>query len=88
MSLFFIGIVEMIIITFWTNAVTKTKVLASGGITVINIIIWYYVLQSIIENINNWQLVILYALGCAVGTMVSTYYFSLREKNQPVLTGC
>ncbi len=80
MVLFFIGILEMLIITAWTKMVTKTKIFASGVITIINIFIWYYVLQTIVENITNWQLVILYAAGCSVGTMASTYYFSLREK--------
>jgi len=83
--LFFIGILEMLIITAWTKMVTKTKVLASGMITVINIFIWYYVLQTIVEDITNFQVITLYALGCAVGTMASTYYFSLKEKKQLVL---
>jgi uncharacterized protein YebE (UPF0316 family) len=86
MVLFFIGIIEMLIVTAWTKVVTKTRIFASGVITMINIIIWYYVLQTIIENINNWQLVILYALGCSVGTMIATFYFSLQEKGQAKAT--
>jgi len=86
MVLFFIGIIEMLIITVWTKMVTETKVLASGMVTVFNILVWYYVLQTIIQDISNFQLVIMYALGCAVGTMASTYYFSLREKKQSEFT--
>ncbi|MFH1427614.1 MAG: DUF5698 domain-containing protein, partial [Patescibacteria group bacterium] len=79
MILFFIGILEMLIVTAWTKMVTKTKILASGTITLINVLIWYYVLQTIVDNIDNWQIVVIYALGCAVGTMLSTYFFRLRE---------
>lgn len=73
MMLFFIGILEMVIVTVWTKAVTKTRVLASGLITLVNIFIWYYVLQAVIEDINNWKLVLLYAVGCAIGTSLGTY---------------
>lgn len=79
MMLFFVGILEMIIVTAWTKVVTDTKVLASGAITVINILIWYYVLQSIVEDISNWRLVLLYALGCAIGTVLCTWYFQRKE---------
>lgn len=82
MVLFFIGVVEMLIVTAWTKAVTRTKIVASGIITMVNVLIWYYVLQTIVDNINNWSLALLYALGCALGTVVSTYYFHLKENNR------
>ncbi len=51
-------------------------------VTMVNILIWYYVLQKIVDDISNWQLVFLYALGCAVGTVISTYYFHVDEKTK------
>jgi len=84
MVLFFIGVIEMLIVTTWTRAVTRTKIMASGTITLINIFIWYYVLQTILEDINNWNTIVLYAFGCALGTMLSTYYFSLRERDREI----
>ena len=85
MILFFIGIVEMLIVTFWTKAVTETKVLASGAITMINVLIWYYVLQKIVDDISNWQIAALYALGCSVGTALSTYFFRMHDRNAKAL---
>jgi len=76
MMLFFVGILEMIVITSWTNVVTKTKVVASGLVTLLNVLIWYYVVQSIVTNIHDWHVAFLYALGCAVGSMLGTYYFA------------
>jgi len=70
----------MIIVTAWTKVVTKTQVLASGAITIINILIWYYVLQSIVGDITNWRLVLLYAFGCAIGTVLCTWYFQYKER--------
>jgi ABC-type iron transport system FetAB permease component len=84
--LFLIGILEMLIVTAWTKMVTETKVLFGGAVTIVNILIWYYVLQRIVDDIKNWQLVLLYAAGCAIGTMISTYYFSRREKNKLALS--
>lgn len=77
--LFIVGIVEMIIVTSWTESVTKARILESGMITIVNIFIWYYVLDTIVNDIGNFNLVLIYALGCSVGTMMGTYYISKRE---------
>ncbi len=82
MILFFIGLLEMVIVTAWTKVVTRTKIIASGVITLINILIWYYVLETIVKDINNWRLVLLYAFGCALGTMLATLYFANDERKQ------
>lgn len=76
----------MLIVTVWTKMVTRTRILASGVVTIINIMIWYYVIMVIVDDITNWQLVLLYALGCAIGTMLSTLYFRLDEKRKEDLS--
>jgi len=80
MAIFFVGIIEMIIVTAWTQTVTKSKVLASGTITIINVLIWYYVLEKIVNNLENFWVVLFYAIGCAIGTMLGTYYLSCKDK--------
>ncbi|OIP79826.1 MAG: hypothetical protein COT39_01705 [Parcubacteria group bacterium CG08_land_8_20_14_0_20_48_21] len=77
--LFFIGILEMMIVTAWTAAVTKTKIIASGIVTMVNVLIWYYVLQQLITDIANWKLAIVYAAGCAIGTVITVSIFSRHE---------
>lgn len=86
MILFLVGILEMIIITVWTKTVTETKVIASGIVTFINILIWYYVLERIVSDITNISLVLFYALGCAIGTVVSTYVYRLYEQSRSRLS--
>ena len=87
MILFFIGVVEMVIISTWTKAVTETKIIFSGLVTIINVLIWYYVLETVLNDINNTQVIIQYAFGCALGTMLSTAYFSRQEnKKNPVVS--
>jgi len=80
MLLFFVGILEMLIVTTWTKVVSKTQIMASGFVTLINILIWYYVLETVVNDLNNWRLVVFYAFGCALGTMLSMYYFRQKEK--------
>jgi len=80
--LFFVGILEMLIVTIWTKVVTKSKVLASGVVTVINVMIWYYVVQTIVDNISDWKIALMYALGCAIGTAGSTYFYQIVEKKK------
>jgi NADH:ubiquinone oxidoreductase subunit K len=79
MILFFIGIVEMMIIAVWTRMVSDSKVMASGLVTVVNIFIWYYVLQAVVGDIQNIGVIALYAAGCAIGTMITTAYFRHRD---------
>ncbi|HCC22688.1 TPA: hypothetical protein DF272_00710 [Candidatus Falkowbacteria bacterium] len=80
--LFFVGLVEMVIVTSWTKTVTESKVLMSGVITVLNIAIWYYVLEKIVSDITNIALIAMYAIGCAVGTMIMTYCFSVKKNKK------
>ncbi len=84
MALFLIGVVEMLVVTAWTKLVTKTQVLASGGVTMVNVLIWYYVLQQIVSDIDNWQIAFVYAAGCAVGTVISVYIFQRHEKSNEI----
>ncbi len=78
-SIFFIGVLEMVIITAWTKIVSDSKVLASGVVTFVNVFIWYLVLQTVLANFNNFGVVGFYAAGCAVGTMLCTAYFRRKE---------
>ncbi|MDP3244269.1 MAG: DUF5698 domain-containing protein [bacterium] len=84
MTLFFIGILEMIIVTAWTRVVSAGHIIASGLVTVVNILIWYYVLETIVSDLQNWRLIVGYAFGCAIGTMLTTAYFeyAIKRKNQ------
>jgi len=79
MFIFIIGVIEMFVIAYWTKTVVESRVYMSGIITIVNVLIWFYVLQTFVDNIDNWYLVMSYALGCAVGTMLSSFV-SNKEK--------
>jgi len=80
LMLFIVGLLDMVMLTVWTETVTRAKILESGMVTIINIFIWYYVLQKVVNNIENFNLVLVYALGCSIGTMIGTYFISLKQK--------
>ncbi len=71
-TLFLVGLIDMIIVTVWTKVVVETRVLMSGVMTLLNVLIWYYVLEKIVSDISNIWLVVFYAVGCALGTMLAT----------------
>jgi len=62
--------------------VSDTKVMGSGAITIVNVLIWYYVLESVLQDLGNWEVVLIYAVGCAVGTMLSTWIFQVIKKRK------
>lgn len=71
MILFLIGIVEMVIATFWTKSVAKANTAMTGAITFVNIFIWFYVIQQVVENLDNWTALVPYAAGCTIGAMLA-----------------
>jgi len=79
MLIFILGVIEMFVIAYWTKTVVESRIYMSGVITIVNILIWFYVLRTFVDNLDNWYLVMFYALGCAVGTMLSSYV-SNKEK--------
>jgi len=87
MMLFFVGLIEMIVATIWTRFVSRGQLFASGGVTFVNILIWYYVLQQIITDMSNMTIVLLYAAGCATGTMLTLFVSNKigQEKNSRVV---
>jgi uncharacterized protein YebE (UPF0316 family) len=78
--LFAVGVIEMLIATIWTSFVSRAKVVGSGLVTIVNILIWYYVLQVFVSDIGNFKLVLIYAFGCSLGVMIGTYYFDHDNK--------
>ncbi len=83
--LFLVGVIDMIIIAAWTKLVSDNKIIASGLVTVVNVLTWYYVLQTILEDMGNLQLIVIYALGCALGTMLTTWYFQVKERKEETI---
>jgi len=68
--LFMVGIVELYISALLTKSISKERAGISGVITFVNILIWYFVLRTILEQLDNTKLVVVYALGCSLGTIL------------------
>ena len=68
---FVIGVVEMFIVAWWTKAVSASQVLVSGVVTFVNILIYFWVLEAVLSSVNNTPIIMTYALGCAIGTMIA-----------------
>ena len=84
MLMFLIGMGEMVIATLWTKYVAETRIAASSTITILNIFVWYYVLRMVMEDINNFSVIVFYALGCGLGTALSLIVPEYILKNKKV----
>lgn len=69
---FAIGVVEMFIVAAWTKFVSGSQVVASGVVTFVNTIVYFYVLEALLANVENTGVIVAYAIGCALGTMLAT----------------
>ncbi len=72
LTFFAIGVVEMFIVAAWTKFVSGSQVVASGVVTFVNTLVYFYVLEALLSNVHNTSVIVAYAIGCAVGTMVAT----------------
>lgn len=70
MTLFLVGVVEMAVAASWTRYIARQNVMMNGVITYVNIFIWYYVIDQVINHIEGWYAIIPYAAGCAIGSML------------------
>lgn len=83
--MFFIGILEMAISTLWTKYVAENKVLAGTTMTMVSVLVWYFMLRVVVEDITNMSIVLSYALGCGFGTMltlIAPKWFSVTKKSR------
>lgn len=74
MILFFVGIIEMAIATYWTRFVTNANVRMTGLITGVNFAIWYYVIRQLVENLDDWYTIVPYGAGCVAGAMLGVAF--------------
>lgn len=71
MLILFIGMAEMIFSTLWAKYVQEARVWASTLITMSHVFVWYFVLKTVIEQLNNMNVVFMYAIGCGLGNMLA-----------------
>ncbi len=70
MILFFVGIIEMTISAMWTKSVAKSEVAMNGAITGVHLLIWFFVLQQVVDNLGDWTAIMPYMAGCVLGSML------------------
>jgi uncharacterized protein YebE (UPF0316 family) len=80
MTLFLVGAIEMMVAAAWTQSVSKSKIVASGIVTAVNVLIWFFVLKTVMECIDSWVVVVSYTLGCSIGTMLMSSLKFLPKK--------
>jgi len=66
-----VGFLEMLFWSLQTKALVKDRMINTFVFTFISIVIWFYVVSKVAENVNNLWLMIAYALGCGAGNCLT-----------------
>ena len=66
-----VGFLEMFFWSLQTKSLIKDRMLNTFIFTFVSIVIWFYVVSKVAENVNNIWLMIAYALGCACGNCLT-----------------
>ena len=80
MLIFLVGMAEMVLSTLWTNYVQEKSPFGSTLVTVIHVFVWYYVLRTVLDQIDNIAIVFYYAAGCGAGTLLPMLFRESIEK--------
>ena len=80
MLIFFIGMAEAVLSTLWAKSIQETRMYWSPVITMMNVLIWYYVLRTVLEQVNDVSVVLMYALGCGLGNFLVIMTGKVMEK--------
>jgi uncharacterized protein YebE (UPF0316 family) len=80
MLIFCIGMVEMVLATLWAKYVQEARAYASTFITVAHVFVWYYVLRTVVEQLNDVSIVMMYAAGCGIGNLLVVMVGEMLKK--------
>jgi len=87
MNLFILVVIFLIVgfleCFFWalqTKSLIKNKMINTFMFTFISIVIWFYVVSKVAENVNNIWLMLAYATGCAIGNCLTIKTESYIDK--------
>jgi uncharacterized protein YebE (UPF0316 family) len=68
---FAVGLLEMFFWSLNTKALIKDKLPNTFIFTCLGVMIWFFVVSKVAENVNNISLMLGYALGCASGNCIT-----------------
>lgn len=79
-KMFIIGAIECFLSAMNTKFLQRNKKLPCFIISYANILIWYYVLRIVIDDLTNLYIINLYALGFALGDVLALLFDNYLDK--------
>lgn len=67
LKVFIVGIIEFFLGVVDFKLTQRSKMMLSAFCTVVGIYIWYFIIRTIIDNIDNFYLITSYAIGSGTG---------------------
>jgi len=77
---FIVGVLEMLFWALQTKSLIKDKMLHTFIFTFVSVVIWFYVVSKVAENVNNLWLMVAYSVGCGLGACVTIKIDSYIDK--------
>ena len=80
LELFAIGVIECFLSALNTKFLQKNKKLLCFIVSYISILIWWFVLRLMVNDINNVAIINIYAIGFALGDVLALMFDGYLDK--------
>jgi uncharacterized protein YebE (UPF0316 family) len=77
---FLVGFIECFCSTLNTKFVVRNNRLLSFLTAFLNILIWAYVVALTVENIKNFSIIVIYAIGFGIGVLFAIQFDKYLDK--------
>ena len=74
------GFLEIFTWSLQTKSLIKNRAINTFMFTGVSVLIWYYIIENIINNLNNIWLMASYVLGCALGGVATIHLDTHMDK--------
>jgi len=85
-KIFLIGILEDFLSSFNTKTLQRNNQLFSFLVSFISVILWYYAIAMVVENIQKFLLILIYACGGGLGDIVTIRFDKHIERFEKMVT--
>ncbi|MEW6008225.1 MAG: DUF5698 domain-containing protein [Candidatus Omnitrophota bacterium] len=79
-KIFIVGALESFFSAFNTKTIQKNRQILSFIVSVISILLWYYVIVIVVENLHHVWLILIYGCGNGIGDILSIRFDRWLER--------
>ena len=85
-QIFLIGILEDFLSSFNAKTIQRNNQLSSFVVSFISVILWYYVIIKVVDNIYQFWFILIYALGGGLGDIITIKFDKQIQRFEMMIT--